>query len=256
MDDLIEEILAEMPDPVPQGQQFIDLDDRVHPPVQLPADEWVEILNDAKNQFEVDGATAVFSTYRVEVEDPFDIGDIEIADVMHARAGRLTLDARMTDQRAAQILSALPEGKFLLRIKFLRERDEGDWVVEDKFDPVRAERKKGQAVIEISKNTNKGALTGIDSVFYQNGYPVTAVVYGLYPVRDPDPANLAHLRDGNLNCVAQRVIEHFNCALRGQGLTEARRQKITQWEERVHETGATIKDVAKLETILKRAIIL
>jgi len=67
MDDLIEEILAEMPDPVPEGQQFIDLDDRVLPPVQLPADEWVEILNDAKNEFEVDGATAVFSTWRVEV---------------------------------------------------------------------------------------------------------------------------------------------------------------------------------------------
>ena len=107
MDDLIEEILAEMPDPVPEGQQLIDLDDRVLPPVQLPADEWVEILNDAKNEFEVDGATAVFSTWRVEVEDPFDIGDIEIADGMHARAGRLALDARMTDQRAAQILSAL-----------------------------------------------------------------------------------------------------------------------------------------------------
>ena len=97
MDDLIEEILAEMPDPVPEGQQFIDLDDRVPPPVQLPADEWVEILNDAKNEFEVDGATAVFSTWRVEVEDPFDIGDIEIADGMHARAGRLALDARMTE---------------------------------------------------------------------------------------------------------------------------------------------------------------
>ena len=130
------------------------------------------------------------------------------------------------------------------------------WVVEDKFDPVRAERKKGQAVIETSINTNKGALTGIDSVFYQNAYPVTAVVYGLYPVRDSDPANLAPIRDGDLNCVAQRVIEHFNCALRGQGLTEARRQKIKQWEERVHETGATINDVAELEKILERAIIL
>ena len=49
-------------------------------------DEWREILNDAKNEFEVDGATAVFSTWRVEV-DPFDIGGIEIADGMHARAG-------------------------------------------------------------------------------------------------------------------------------------------------------------------------
>ena len=65
MDDLIGEILAEMLDPVPEGQQFIDLDDRVLPPVQLPADEWVEILNDAKNEFEVDGATAVLSLIHI-----------------------------------------------------------------------------------------------------------------------------------------------------------------------------------------------
>ena len=97
-----------------------------------------------------------------------------------------------------------------------------------------------------------GVLTGIDSVFYQNAYPVTAVVYCLYPIRDPDPANLAPLRDGDLNCVAQRVVEHFEGALRGQGLTPTGRQK--EWE--VHETGATVDDVAELEKILKRAIIL
>ncbi|MEW8688939.1 MAG: hypothetical protein AB2556_24230 [Candidatus Thiodiazotropha sp.] len=71
MDDLIDEILAEMPDPAPEGQQFTDLDDQVPPPVRLPADEsWVEILNESKDQFEVDGAAAVFSTWRVEDEDP------------------------------------------------------------------------------------------------------------------------------------------------------------------------------------------
>ena len=59
-----------------------------------------------------------------------------------------------------------------------------------------------------SSNTSPGVLTGIDSVFYQNAYPVTAVVYGLYPVRDPDSANLAPLRDGDLNCVAQSIVEH------------------------------------------------
>ena len=40
----------------------------------------------------------------------------------------------------------------------------------------------------------------------------------LYPIRDTDPANLDPLRDGDLNCVAQRVIEHFEGASRGQGL--------------------------------------
>ena len=62
MDDLIEEILAELPDRVPEGQQFTDLDDQVPPSVRLPADQWVELLNDAKDEFEVDGASTVFST--------------------------------------------------------------------------------------------------------------------------------------------------------------------------------------------------
>ena len=93
-------------------------------------------------------------------------------------------------------------------------------------------------------------------MFYQNAYPVTAVAYGLYPIRDPDPGNLAPLRDGNLNCVAQRVVEHFKGTLRGQGLTPTRRQKIQEWEEGVHKSGATVEDVADLEKILKRAIVL
>ena len=102
MDDLI-------PDPTPEGQHFIDLDDQVSPPVKLPADQWVEIRNNAKDEFQVDGATAVFSTWRMEGEDPLDIGDMEIADGIHARAGRVDLNARIADDRATQLLAALPE---------------------------------------------------------------------------------------------------------------------------------------------------
>ena len=273
MDELIEEILAEyelgfiFDQPIPEDEErrfprllrpqrsFTDLDDQVPPSVRLPADQWVEILNDAKDEFEVDGASAVFSTWSVEEDDPLDIGDIEIADGMHARAGRLALNAQMTDVRATQLLAALPEGNFILRLKFVCEKDD-DLVLEDKFDPVRTERKKGQGVIEISRDTKPGVLTGICSVFYQNAYPVTAVAFGLYTIRDPDPANLAPLRDGNLNCMTQRVVEHFEGVLRGQELTPTRRQKIKGWEERVHESGAIVDDVAELEKILKRAIVL
>ena len=56
--------------------------------------------------------------------------------------------------------------------------------------------------------------------------------------------------------MAQRVVKHFEGALRGQGLTPTWRHKIQEWEEKVHETGATVDDVAELEKILKRAIIL
>ena len=225
MDDLIEKILAEIPVPVPECQQFTDLDDQVPPPVRLPADQWVEILNDAKDEFEVDGASAVFSTWRVEEDDPLDIGDIEIADGIHARAGGLALKARMTDVRATQLLAALPEGNFILGLKFLRKNDD-DWVLEDNLiQSGLSERRARGSSRSISRDTKPGVLTGIDSVFYQNAYPVTAVAYGLYPIRDPDPANLAALKDGHLNCTAQRVVDHFKGALRGQGLTPARRRK-------------------------------
>ena len=56
--------------------------------------------------------------------------------------------------------------------------------------------------------------------------------------------------------MAQRVVDHFKGALRGQGLIPARRRKIQEWENGVHEVGATVDDVAELERILKRAIIL
>ena len=124
--------------------------------MRLPADQRVEIFDDAKDEFEVDGASAVFSSWRVEREDPLGIGDIKIADGIHARAGRLALNARMTDVRATKLLSALPEGNFILRLKFHRENDD-DWVLEDKFDPVRTELKKGQGGHRRSLGTQSPA---------------------------------------------------------------------------------------------------
>ena len=51
-----------LPRPLRPQRPFTDLDDQVHPPVRFPADQWVEILNDAKDELEVDGASAVYST--------------------------------------------------------------------------------------------------------------------------------------------------------------------------------------------------
>ena len=144
IDGLIDEILAEhetrpiLDEPIPEAEErllprplrpqwaFADLDRRAPHPVDLPAYEpWAEMLADAKDEFEVDGAAAVFSTWRVEREDPLDVGDVEIVEGIHARAGRLALDSRMTDARAARLLAALPgDAEFLLRIKFLREKAE------------------------------------------------------------------------------------------------------------------------------------
>lgn len=98
--------------PSQKTNSFINLDILVPLPAQLLADEWVDILKDAKNVFEVDGAAVVFSSWRVEDEEPLDIDDIETVDGMYVRAGRQTLDSRMTDQRAAQLRTALPDGEF------------------------------------------------------------------------------------------------------------------------------------------------
>ena len=114
-DDLIEEMLAEyeprfiLDEPIPEAEErllprpirpqwpFTDLDDRAPHPVRLPAYEpWVEILNDAKDEYEIDGA--VFSTWRVEREGRWT--SVDIVEGMHARAGRLALDAQMADVRA------------------------------------------------------------------------------------------------------------------------------------------------------------
>ena len=103
--------------------------------------------------------------------------------------------------------------------------------------------------------TQPGALEGIDRLYYADAYPVSAVVYGLYPIREPNKENLEPIRDGDLNCVGRHIIEHFEATKRGQGLIPARRQKITKWEALVHNGGATLQDVTGLEKILKRAIV-
>ncbi len=64
------------------------------------------------------------------------------------------------------------------------------------------------------------------------------------------------IKDGALNCVAQRVIKHFKKTKRGYGLTSTCKQKIGIWEKRIRQPGARVEDVAKLKKILKRLITL
>ena len=52
------------------------------------------------------------------------------------------------------------------------------------------------------------------------------------------------MKNGTLNCVAQRVIEHFEKAKRGYGLTNIHKTKIGTWEKKMRQPGARIKDVA------------
>ncbi|MEW8688560.1 MAG: hypothetical protein AB2556_22330, partial [Candidatus Thiodiazotropha sp.] len=75
-----------------------------------------------------------------------------------------------------------PEGQFLVRIKFLREVKEDEWVVEDKMTPVKMGSRVGSES-ELSRATKPGVLTVIDKTYYENSYPFTSVVYGIYNIR-------------------------------------------------------------------------
>lgn len=78
-----QEVEEELPWPLQPGRgQPFDLDQEVLHLIAWPNETWVELLNVAKDEFEVDDAIAVFSTWRVQ-------GD----------GGNVVLDARMTDRR-------------------------------------------------------------------------------------------------------------------------------------------------------------
>ncbi|KAK3759890.1 hypothetical protein RRG08_057515 [Elysia crispata] len=213
------------------------------------------LLRRAKAQHRREGAAHAFSSWRQEIPDPYEFGDVVVGSNISIRGGNIVSDYTLTAERATEVLNKLSDGKFLVKVKFLREQAPGVWVYEDGFAPLRQGRTRGGEVVEVTPETLPGALEGIDRLYYVNAYPVSAVVYGLYPIREPDERNLDPMRDGDLNCVAQRVIKHFDGAQRGQGLTPERREKIAQWEARVHDDGATLRDVAELEKILKRAVI-
>ena len=101
----------------------------------------------------------------------------------------------------------------------------GDWNIRDKFDPILKDNK----TVIVSRDSKPGLLTEIDKLYYERSYPVAAVVYGIYPLNEkPDIEKLAPMKYSSLNCVAERVTEHFTNSLRGNKLTDLRRKKINE----------------------------
>lgn len=47
--------------------------------------------------------------------------------------------------------------------------------------------------MEFSRETKPDPLTGINKPYYNNAYPKTTIVFGFYPLRDPDPNTVASL---------------------------------------------------------------
>ncbi|CAG8789145.1 12907_t:CDS:1, partial [Cetraspora pellucida] len=185
----------------------------------------------------------------------------------------------MTEEQAQEILNAIDNGEFLIRVKFIRNDsvygDESQtkiaFKIIDKYKPIRESKKAGGKYIRsgpnviLTKKTKPGFWVGIDEKFLVREVSKqseverldsNAVVYGLYQIRKPDVNRLMPIKDGTLNCVAERVIEHFDQAKRGHELTKIRQQKINDWEKKMRIPGARVCDVAELEKILKRPITL
>ena len=239
-----------------EQQPHFDLDKEIPhqegPPSKTQRDSF-KVRHDAKREFQVDGADFVFSTFKIEFNsDNFgfedygfrtDFKDLDFWLRLELQGGKYTITSVMDDDWASHLLQSLPEiDNFLLRIKFLRE-NEGGWFVEDKYDPIRLEREKGSKHIEISRETKAGVLKGIDKVYYNNAYPVSAVIYDLYKLSEPDINKLPTMKEGGRYCVAQRIIDYYENSLRGKGLTDKRREQNLKWEQQVHESGASIYNV-------------
>ncbi|CAG8706097.1 17408_t:CDS:2, partial [Racocetra persica] len=194
----------------------------------------------AKDMFKVDGAEYAFSIWFVEIESK-------------------KYEAGMTEERAQEILNAIDNGEFLIRVKFIRNdsvyRDESQtkitFKIIDKYEPIRESKKAGGKYIRggpnviLTKKKKPGSWVGIDEKFLVREVSEQSEV-----------ERLDTNADGILNCVAERVIEHFDQAKRGHGLTKIRRQKINDWKKKMYILGARVCDVAELEKILKRLITL
>lgn len=215
--------------------------------------EPARLLARAKNQHRRDGASFVFSSWRKESPDPYGLDDVQVNDRIAVIGGVLVQDNTLDFVRASEIVARLAGGPYLIKIKFVREQEEGVYTIEDAFQPLRRQ-KRGDEIVEVRPTTRPGLLVGIDTLYYQAAYPMSAVIYGLYPIRAPNAANLAPMRAGDLNCVARVAIAHLETSKRGN-LTDATREKIRDWEAGVHDTGARLQDLAGLEMAIRRGIV-
>ncbi|CAG8628717.1 23401_t:CDS:10 [Gigaspora margarita] len=225
--DLMESYISEPSNPKPQAYYFLDLDIEVPWPVPFPENEehrevWQNGIQYAKDMFK--------------------------------------------------------NSEYLIRVKFIRantvildkETKRGFKII-DKYESIRESKKAGGKYIRggpnviLTKKMKPGFWVEIDEKFLVRDVKVqseverldsNAVVYGLYQIRKPDVNRLMPIKDGTLNCVAERVIEHFDQAKRGYGLTKIRRQKINDWEKKMRIPGARVHDIAELEKILKHPITL
>ena len=144
------------------------------------------------------------------------------ADIIFTTFIEKNTDASMTEERAEDIINRLPEGDFRLQLAFIKY-DGRQWIVEEGRNPIRASNRKDLFI--LNKNTRPGALVGIDSLYYDEAYPVTVVIYLGYKIKEPDAEKLQPMRHPG-NCVAKLIREYFTDSTKGGSLTDERKKAI------------------------------
>ncbi|CAG8711067.1 20535_t:CDS:2 [Gigaspora margarita] len=185
--DLMKSKENEPNNPEPQVYHFLDLDIEVPWPVPFP-----------KNKKHHEFAEIKFKNYEVG----------------------------MTKERAQEILNAIDNGEFLIRVKFIRNNSVYEdksqtkiaFKIIDKYEPIckskKASRKyiRGGPNVIVTKKMKPGFWIGIDEKFLVSEVSEqsevekldsNAVVYGLYRIQKPDINRLLSMKDGALNCVAE-----------------------------------------------------
>ncbi|PKK56043.1 hypothetical protein RhiirC2_800878 [Rhizophagus irregularis] len=174
-------------------------------------------------------------------------------------------EAGMTKKCAKKILDAIDDNRFLIRVKFIRDNSSYDgrynyaFKIVDEYQPIRESKRAGKKFVPeglnviFTKKTKPGFWVGIDEKFLVKiiqGEKQSEYIELNANAVEPDSKRLMPMKDGTLNCVAQRVIDHFEKAKKGYGLTSTRKQKIGTWEKRMRQPDARVEDVAELEKIL------
>ncbi|CAG8540346.1 6580_t:CDS:10, partial [Cetraspora pellucida] len=191
-----------------------DLNKKVPWPVSFPDKEWhrevwQKGIQTAKDMFKVDGAEYAFSTWFAEIESK-------------------KYEAGITKEQAQEILNAIDNGEFLIRVKFIRNdsvyRDKSQtkitFKIIDKYEPIRESKKAGRKYIRggpnviFTKKTKPGFWIEIDEKFL---------------IREVSEQSEVERLDTNT---------HFDQAKRGHGLTKIHRQKINDWEKKMRISDA------------------
>ncbi|CAG8817657.1 16132_t:CDS:2, partial [Cetraspora pellucida] len=168
-----------------------DLDKKVSWPVLFPDKEWHQkvwqkSIQIAKDMFKVDGAEYAFLTWFAEIEFK-------------------KYEAVIIEEQAQEILNAIDNSEFLIKIKFIRNdsvyKDESQTMITfkiiNKYEPIheskKADRKyiRGGPNVILTKKTKPGFWVGIDKKFLVREVnkqsevkrlDSNAVVYRLYQI--------------------------------------------------------------------------